>query len=175
MTATDQIDCGICLLRPWREDDVAILPAIANDWQIARYMGDGFPYPYLKRDAQYWIDVQRNTTDPTHFAIEIAGVLAGGVGYDRFVGEKRRTAHIGYWLAPSFWGRGIATAACRMLTARAFERHDLLRLETTVYAPNRASARVLEKCGYVREGVLRNAVVKRNAIMDAYLYAKVRE
>lgn len=54
----------------------------------------------------------------------------------------------------------------------AFARHDgLRRLQATIYAPNVASARVAEKCGYTREGVLRKAVAKDGRIWDALIYA----
>ena len=56
-----------------------------------------------------------------------------------------RCVHIGYWLCEPFRGRGIMTA----------------------------SMRVLEKCGYVREGLLRKSVFKDGEIIDSVLYAKV--
>jgi RimJ/RimL family protein N-acetyltransferase len=56
----------------------------------------------------------------------------------------------------------------------ALANFGLARLETTVYAPNVASARVLEKAGFVREGTLRDAIVKGDTLFDAYLYAKVK-
>lgn len=43
-----------------------------------------------------------------------------------------------------------------------------------MYVPNVASQRVLEKCGYEREGRVRNAVIKNGEVLDAYLYAIVR-
>jgi RimJ/RimL family protein N-acetyltransferase len=44
-----------------------------------------------------------------------------------------------------------------------------------VFAPNLASARVLEKCGFVREAVMREALVERDgSVVDAWLYALVR-
>ncbi len=46
--------------------------------------------------------------------------------------------------------------------------------EAYVYAPNAASARVLERCGYVREGTLRRAVVKHDVVLDVHLHARAR-
>lgn len=116
-----------------------------------------------------------NAATDNNFAIDVEGELAGGIGLDPFGGEKRLVAHIGYWLGRPFWGRGIATAACAALTNEALTRRDFVRLETAVYAPNAASMRVLEKCGYACEGVMRKAVFKHGVILDAYLYAKVRD
>jgi ribosomal-protein-alanine N-acetyltransferase len=137
-------------------------------------MGDAFPYPYTLEDVRWWMGHNANDTS-THFAIEAAAELAGGIGYVLSAAEKRGTANIGYWLGRGYWGRGIATAACNALTSELLAMNGILRVETIVYAPNVASARVLEKCGFVREGVMRKAIVKRDDVYDAYLYAKVRE
>jgi RimJ/RimL family protein N-acetyltransferase len=57
----------------------------------------------------------------------------------------------------------------------AFATRRLRRLEAYVFAANPSSARVLEKCGFVREGILREAVVDREgAVHDAWLYARLR-
>jgi len=50
----------------------------------------------------------------------------------------------------------------------------LYRVFATVYANNPASARVLEKCGFEREGVQKSAVVKRGELLDLFVYARVR-
>jgi [ribosomal protein S5]-alanine N-acetyltransferase len=56
----------------------------------------------------------------------------------------------------------------------ALSQLDLVRLEAPVFEWNPASMRVLEKCGFVREGVLRKSVVKDGKIIDAVIYARVR-
>jgi RimJ/RimL family protein N-acetyltransferase len=104
----------------------------------------------------------------------VGGAVAGGIGYTLGAYEARLTATIGYWLAEPFWGRGIATAALEHLTQYAFEAHALRRISSVVMSPNIASMRVLEKAGYVREGVMRNAVVKRGEVYDLVLFALVR-
>ena len=116
--------------------------------------------------------LQEHATVTNHFAIVADDELVGGIGIDPFDDERRYVAHIGYWLGRPFWGRGIATAACGALTEFALGERGFVRLETSVYAPNVASMRVLEKCGYVREGFMRKAVFKRGEVLDAYLYAK---
>jgi RimJ/RimL family protein N-acetyltransferase len=169
------LDCGVCRLRRWDERDAGGLVAIADDAEVARYLADGFPHPYTALDARFWIALTAGLERrDSQLAIEVDGELAGGVGVNFYSGERRLTGHIGYWLGRNFWGRGIATAACRAMADHALANFGLARLETTVYAPNVASARVLEKAGFVREGTLRDAIVKGDALFDAYLYAKVK-
>ena len=90
-----------------------------------------------------------------------------------FDAERAGVAEIGYWIGEPYWGRGIATAAARGLTAFGFERLALRRIEAPIYAPNKASMRVLEKCGYVCEGIMRDAVIKNGQLLDAHLYARL--
>jgi [ribosomal protein S5]-alanine N-acetyltransferase len=167
------IDAGICTLRPWRESDIEQLAQIANDKDVARYMADRFPHPYTEEDARFWISLHRECETLNNFAIEVNGVVAGGIGMDPLEGERRLGAQFGYWLGREYWGKGIATAACAAFTDYVLNERAFLRLEASVYAPNQASMRVLEKCGYTCEGIMRKAIVKHGEILDAHLYAKV--
>jgi [ribosomal protein S5]-alanine N-acetyltransferase len=104
----------------------------------------------------------------------VDGAAVGGVGIELGTDVFRRSAEIGYWLGEPFWGRGIATEALRAMTAYAFERFDICRLEAGVFDWNPASARVLEKNGYVLEGRARLGVIKDGRMGDRLLYALVR-
>ncbi|MBV8153004.1 MAG: GNAT family N-acetyltransferase [Candidatus Eremiobacteraeota bacterium] len=161
-------------MRTYREDDAEALQALADDWEVARYMRDRFPHPYGIADAREWIAKNAHPLS-TNFAIEADGEYAGGVGYMRFENEARLTAEAGYWLGRKFWGRGIATAAFGCLVQLAFEREDVVRLEAGAYSNNPRSQRVLEKCGFQREGVHRRAVIKGDEILDVVMYAKLRD
>jgi RimJ/RimL family protein N-acetyltransferase len=84
-----------------------------------------------------------------------------------------KSGHFGYWLGEPFWGRGTMSAAAGVVSAYVMSRFELVRLEAPVFEWNPASMRVLEKCGFVREGVLRRSVFKDGALIDAVLYARV--
>ena len=170
------IDAGLCLLRPWEERDVEPLVEIADDYEVARYLRDRFPHPYTIDDAQAWVAFNLSDSAPElHYAIEVDGELAGSIGVERYEGERRGTMHIGYWLGRRFHGRGIATAAVRALTEYIFANTETRRIEAEVYLPNKASVLVLERCGYLREGLMRSAIIKGSDVYDAYLYARIRE
>ena len=81
-------------------------------------------------------------------------VLGGGSLYDVTVGDRR--ARIGYWLTAEARGRGVATRTVRLLCRWAFSELALARLEITFGPDNTASQRVAERCGFVREGLLRS-------------------
>src|SRR5262249_53744092 len=92
---------------------------------------------------------------------------------DLGAGIYERSAKFGYWLAEDFWGRGIMTAAVSTTAEFALEQFDLVRLEAPVFEWNPASMRVLEKCGFQREGVLRRRSCTDGQVIDAVLYARI--
>ena len=150
-----------CLLRPYATVDAARLAHIASDPDVSRWMTRRFPYPYTHADAAAWTR-QAAAERPFHnFAIEVDGVLAGGMGMTLLGDLHAGGAEFGYWLGKQFWGRGIATEAVALFEEYAFSMPGLRRLQAGVCAPNIASTRVLEKNGFVREGVLRAGAVDR--------------
>ena len=133
----------------------------------------------LLMDADEWL--ARATTELVgkNFAIDRGGDVIGGIGFTIHGGETRggvlsHSAEFGYWLAEPFWGQGIASEAAAFLTDWAFDAHKLVRIYAAVFHPNKASARVLEKSGFLFEGVEKVAYFKNGEYYDGLLYAKVR-
>ncbi|KAE8766867.1 putative N-acetyltransferase p20-like [Hordeum vulgare] len=88
--------------------------------------------------------------------------------------ERAPRASLGYRVAHGHWGRGIATRAVVMAAAAAFAEWPwLLRLEAVADVENPASQRVLEKAGFVREGVLRRYVVLKGTPRDMVMFSLV--
>jgi RimJ/RimL family protein N-acetyltransferase len=73
-----------------------------------------------------------------------------------------------------FWGCGIMTEAVSALTDFCFDNFSLRGISAEVFANNLASARVLEKAGFVFEGCLKNNVIKDGKLLVSLLYAKTR-
>jgi RimJ/RimL family protein N-acetyltransferase len=82
-------------------------------------------------------------------------------------------AEVGYWVAREEWGRGIASRALSRFCRHGQGELGYYRIEAPIYAFNRASQRVAEKCGFVCEGTLRKAYLKNGVFVDAKLYALV--
>ena len=95
----------------------------------------------------------------------------GGIGIEFREDVYRKTGLLGYWLAEELWGKGIMTEAVKLVTEYAFQNLDLIRLQAGVLNKNPSSMRVLEKAGYVKEGILRRSVIKRGEILDEHVYA----
>jgi [ribosomal protein S5]-alanine N-acetyltransferase len=166
---------GSTVVREWEEADAESLTPQANDRRIWRGLRDAFPHPYGIEDARRFIAMAREMSPRTYFAIEVAGRVAGGIGYTPHSDVERIGAEVGYWVGHEFWGRGIATTALRLVTEHAFKADpELRRLFAVPYASNAASARVLEKAGYTLEGTLRQSAIKDGQVLDQWMYAVVR-
>ncbi len=169
-----QPDCGVAVLRAWRADDLDSLVANASDENVSLGLRDRFPYPYTGNDGRAWLARAVDESDRS-WAIEIDGAAVGGVSLHPGTDVHRHCAELGYWIGRRFWGRGIMTTVVARFADYAMSTFRLHRLYATVYANNPASARVLEKAGFEREGVQRCAVVKRGDLLDLLVYARVRE
>jgi RimJ/RimL family protein N-acetyltransferase len=102
-------------------------------------------------------------------------MAAGGIGITLLTDVERCNADIAYWLGEQYWGRGIATQVLAAVSEYAFVTLDISCLQAWVFAWNKASMRVLEKCGYVREAVMRKSAIKDGQLIDRMLYARPRD
>lgn len=172
----ERIDAGGgVVLRPFRIGDERSLIASADDAEVARFLRDRFPHPYTAEDARAWVEFNRDLRPASNFAIDLGGSVIGGAGFVFGDDVHRFSAEVGYWLGRAHWGHGIATRCLRALTEYGFEKHGMVRLFAGVFEGNAASARVLEKCGYTREGVASKAAFKGGKFLDVWQFALVRE
>lgn len=162
-------------LRPWHADDVEALVRHADDAEVARGVSDRFPHPYTREDGAHFLAGE--VLPLRHvFAIEVDGEACGGIGIHRIgEGERRHSAEFGYWLGRAHWNRGRMTRVVAAFAPWAMRELHLHRLQATMLDFNIASARVLSGNGFVEEGVMRCAVVKRGTLHDLRLFARTRE
>jgi ribosomal-protein-serine acetyltransferase len=83
----------------------------------------------------------------------------------------RRCAGIGYWVRRSAWSRGFASEAAEAALAHAFDALLLHRIEALVALANKPSQRVVEKLGFTREGVAREAEFIDGRFLDHFQYS----
>jgi RimJ/RimL family protein N-acetyltransferase len=166
-----EIRCSTCLLRPLVLADAASLALHANDRNVWLNLRDRFPHPYSERDAEEYIAAVAARAQQTSFGIVVGGEAVGNVSLMLGADIERKTAEMGYWLGRAFWGRGIATEAVRAATLYAFDQLGMHRVFALPFARNPASSRVLEKVGYVREGLMRRSAIKDGELLDQILFA----
>jgi ribosomal-protein-alanine N-acetyltransferase len=86
------------------------------------------------------------------------------------IDEVARTTEIGYRIGQAYVGKGVATEAVIFLQDLAYSQWKLKRLLAFVTTENLASARVLEKCGFMRGELIPSRSELKNKILDAYQY-----
>ena len=166
-------DLGCAVLREFLPTDALSLARHANDRRVWIQLRDIMPHPYHEEDAAEFIERVQGQNQPTAFALTVEGQAVGVIGLTMQTDINRLSAEIGYWLGVSHWGKGIATAAVRSLTAWSIDQLGFVRLFATPLVRNMASCRVLEKAGYVREGTMRKSAMKDGQVLDQELYAYV--
>lgn len=98
--------------------------------------------------------------------------LIGTVGFHTVV-PVNRSAELAFDLMPSYWGRGIATHVCQAAVRWAHEHAGVLRVQATTLESNLRSARVLERVGFEREGLLRCYRLVRGAPGNFFMYSHI--
>lgn len=166
-----ELTSGNISLRALRESDAPQLAMLANNEKIGRNLRDGFPYPYTLEDAMSFI--QKFMHSPSLFAIEYQGEYVGNISLTPCENVYRKSAEIGYFIGEPYWNKGIMTTAVNLITEFGFKELGLARIHTGVYEYNPASQRVLEKCGFVKEGTFRKSVFKNGQLWDEVRYAKI--
>ncbi|MBN2566306.1 MAG: GNAT family N-acetyltransferase [Candidatus Eisenbacteria bacterium] len=96
------------------------------------------------------------------------------IGHIKYAYVRQYLGVIGYHLHIDFWNKGIMTEVLRAVVRFLYESTDAYRLQATVHSEHGASARVLEKVGFKREGLLRGRAFWHGRFCDLYMYALLR-
>jgi len=143
-------------LRPLLEADIPAHYAVFSDRDVARYWSRE-PWTDIAQAEESIRAILAAQADGSEarFGIELlsTGELIGNVGLHHFFGSNRRS-EIGYALGSRHWGQGYATEALRAAIRHGFDALDLNRIEADIDPRNAASARVLEKLGFRKEGFM---------------------
>ena len=165
-------------IRCYKTDDSGAFHAAARESTEEVYRWLPWCRPdYSLREAEDWTESRRKLFDEGieyEFAIVDGNDrLLGGCGLNQ-INAVNRMANLGYWVRTSETGRGVATSAVRQLADFAFSETELERLEIVCAIGNKASQRVAEKAGAIREGVLHGRLFLHGRGHDAVMYGIVR-
>ncbi|XP_057958140.1 uncharacterized protein LOC131151006 [Malania oleifera] len=163
------MDSSRITLRPFKLADVDDFLSWASDDRVTRYLRwDSITsreeaLNYLKEVA---------IPHPWRRSICLDDRSIGYVSVKPESGADRCRAHVGYAVAAEHWGQGIATAAVKMAVGKAFEEMpELVRLQALAEVDNQGSQRVLEKVGFMKEGLLRKYGFNKGKIRDLIMYS----
>ena len=164
------------ILRPWLLSDAEALAEVADDPAVAANLRNAFPSPYTLEDAKEYIAscMESDGKSALLRCIEIDGAAAGSVGCFVQSDIYCKNAELGYWLAKKWWGRGIMTAAVRLVCAEAFETFDIARIYAEPFERNAGSRRVLENAGFTLEGTIKKGAYKSGEYLDWCMYGLLK-
>lgn len=153
------------------EADADDLVRLADDRSVWENLRDSMPSPYTAEDARDFIAMCREEQPPVSFGIFYDGRLAGMVGLIPGRDVNRITGELGYWVGKPFRRQGIATAALTEMMRYALDEFGFFKLTACVFEGNAASVRVLQKCGFEQEAVLKKHALKNGHVYDERRFA----
>ena len=162
-------------LHNWKTDDKLVLMALCNAVDRT-FLSDRLPYPYDEADADWWLGMvaENDGKEGVWRAIVVDGQIVGSISVERMADEERNVGSIGYMILTPWWSKGLSTESVRQICGIAFRELALERIIGEVFPENLASARVLEKNGFLLEETRAGAVVKGGKAMDVKVYGLPR-
>lgn len=163
-------------LRPFDDADADDLFALQSNAHVLRYW-DAPPWSERQQAERFLTTCRQMAEDGSgaRLAVDRAtdGTFIGWCSLARW-NPDFRSASLGYCFQEAVWGQGYATEAAGALLDWAFDTLDLNRVQAQADTRNMASARVLEKLGFLREGTLREDCVVNGEVSDSWVYGLLR-
>lgn len=163
-------------LRPMTMDDAADLFAVFSDPAVVRYWS-AEPWTsiaFAESAIARALDGYRDASE-VRFGIELAetGALIGTVNLHHFFPQNRR-CELGYALGSPYWGKGYATEALEVALDYGFHELRLNRVEADIDPRNGASAAVLARLGFRKEGYMPERWFVHGQMADTVNYGLLR-
>jgi ribosomal-protein-alanine N-acetyltransferase len=172
---TPRLETKRLILRPLSLKDTDFLLRHFSDEDVNMYSS------YQKLEREGVIDFYKKFIEPgrpTRFRLGImlkeTGELVGTLGYHN-LSKIDHSAEIGYDLEKAYWGKGIMTEAVEALTRYGFERMNLNRIAATADSENSRSIRLLERSGFLKEGLLRDHCYYKGRFHDEVIYSLLQK
>ncbi|RTZ10517.1 N-acetyltransferase [Flavobacterium sp. GSP27] len=161
------------LLRRVNTNDIKEIFALRSNPETMKYI----PRPLVKTNEDAlehiaMIDTKIEANEGINWAITLKNnpKLIGVIGHYRIKPEHYR-AEIGYMLLPEYHGKGIVSEAVKEAVNYGFQIMKLHSIEAMIDPDNDASAKVLEKNGFVREGHLKENEFFDGRFFDTLIYS----
>lgn len=180
--APPAIDGGAVVLR-WPQ------PSDYTAWSALREHSRDFLTPWepawpiddltrgaFRRRLKRYIEDQRNDLSYSFFIFRKEDdALIGGLTLANIRRGVAQAGSLGYWMGEPYARNGYMTAAVRVIAPFAFGALSLHRIEAACIPTNTPSIRLLEKCGFTREGMARQYLCINGKWHDHLLYARLRD
>lgn len=163
-------------LRPFDDTDANDLFEVQSNAHVLRYW-DSPPWSDPGRSERFIKTCRQMAEERTGARVagdrDSDGAFIGWCHLSKW-DQDYRSASLGFCFTEASWSHGYATEAARALLRWAFDTLDLNRVQAEADTRNIASARVLEKLGFVREGTLREDCVVNGEVSDSWVFGLLR-
>lgn len=171
-----RIETERLLLRPFCLYDVKTYYGLATDEEVLK--GTDMPHELDEASAREWVVAHPESWQRRKELFVLVTTLdtreiVGSVSV--FTYDRHDKADLGYWIARSEWGKGYATEATEAIVKYVFGTMKLHKLEANHLARNPSSGKVLEKLGFIYEGLHRDAYLKDGVHEDLVFYGLLRD
>jgi RimJ/RimL family protein N-acetyltransferase len=159
-------------LRGYEKSDLGAVMSWWHDEEVTKFISAAV-FPASSLEEEQFIENAASGKDPLNkeFVIETLSdrKYIGAIGLHN-ISWLSRNAKLGIVIGDKeYWGRGYGTDAVEVLLRLAFEKMGLHRVELIVFTFNERAIACYEKCGFRREGILRDYVFKLGAFQDALM------
>ncbi|KAB2492676.1 GNAT family N-acetyltransferase [Priestia endophytica] len=171
------IETNRLLLREIVKDDANDILKYLSDEEVMKYYGLA-PFKTINEALNeiLWYQSILNEQTGIRWGITLKGKdeVIGSCGFLNRVPEHYRT-EIGYELSRDYWGHGIASEALEAVIRYGFKYLKFQRVEALVEPPNIPSQKLIEKHGFIREGLLRDYEFTCGKFDDLYMYSLLKQ
>ncbi|WP_100372328.1 GNAT family N-acetyltransferase [Bacillus sp. FJAT-45037] len=165
------------ILRKVKKEDAKDILNYLSDKEVMKYYGlEPFNSINDALDEISWYQSIQNNKTGIRWGITLKeqGVMIGSCGFHNIVSKHSR-AEIGFELSKEQWGNGIAVEAVETIISHGFEHLNLQRIEALIEPPNLSSQKLVEKIGFIREGLLRSYEFTCGEYDDLYMYSLLKQ
>ncbi|RWZ60651.1 N-acetyltransferase [Halobacillus fulvus] len=142
--------------------------------EVTRYYGQ--ETLEKKEQAEVFVDfLQRVIKKGIRWGIQLKDTeqMIGTIGFNNWSPTHKR-AEIGYEIHPDHWRKGYTSEAVSKVIQYGFDVFGLTRIGAVVFMNNKASSHLLTKCGFVKEGVLRDYMYQDGSVNGTYMYSLLK-
>ncbi|GAA0126244.1 MULTISPECIES: GNAT family protein [Clostridium] len=164
-------------LREYKKEDIRRAQKYMNDPEIKKLLNSNIPYPITFEDEERWYEGLSVTKDTYNFAIETLedNQYIGGCGINK-IDWKNSVVVIGIFIGDKeYWNKGYGTDAINILIKFIFEQMNIRKIKLQVFSFNERAIRAYEKCGFKREGVLRQEIFRDGRYHDEIIMGLLRQ
>lgn len=169
------LDLGEIILRELTGDDAEDYLSYMNKPEMHRFLTDNnrpTSIDEAEEELRYWSSLFRSKRGLYWgIALKSSNQLIGTAGFNT-VSIMHQKAEISYDLDCAFWGRGLMLKSLKAIL-RFIEYAGIIRIQATVIEDNIRSIKLLDRCGFMQEGLMKKYEIVQGVHRDYYMYAKI--